>query len=89
MTCKIVKSGLIGTPIEVTKAKNKAIEGINGIIISETKNSFVLDTQKGVKRILKSHILVLTLTEKGVCVHGMLLAKRPKDRIKQKVRRKK
>ena len=48
-----------------------------------------IQTKENKKRILKSHLLVVNFPEEGINVDATLLQKRPKDRIKQKIQKKK
>ena len=80
---------LIGKIIIVKKAKNKSLEGLKGKIIEESKQSFMIETKDGPKRILKSHLEFISFPQEGIEMDARLLAKREKDRLKQKIRKKK
>lgn len=82
----IIKKELIGSEVIVTHSKNRSNLGIHGRIIDETKNCLVIQTEKGDKRILKDNI-VLEFPAKGVRVEGHLLAGKPEERIKKKVKK--
>ena len=43
----------IGKKVEVVDAKNKDYVGIKGRVIDETLNLLIIETQKGIKKILK------------------------------------
>ena len=48
------KKELIGLSIEVISSKNRTLVGLKGKVIDETKNMFTIETQKGIKKIMKS-----------------------------------
>lgn len=80
----ILKKELIGSEIKVTWAKNKANIGIEGRIIDETKNMLTIDTEKGLKKLIKKEIRMKLMKEKTT-INGELLVGRPEDRIKKKI----
>lgn len=79
----VLKRELIGAEIEVLDAKNKANAGIQGSIIDETKNTLLVETKNGIKRLLKGNITIMLKKEK-IKINGSLLIGRPEDRIKKK-----
>jgi len=85
----IVRHELIGLPVRVVEAKNKKNIGIRGKVVNETSKTLVIETEKGEKRIFKSHVVLhITLPNRKVVeVDGKLLAGRPWDRIKKKIRK--
>ncbi|MGC8648803.1 MAG: ribonuclease P protein component 1 [Candidatus Micrarchaeia archaeon] len=50
----IVLHELIGTKVKVIMSSDILQKNIKGVIIDETKNSFLIDTPTGVKRIIKN-----------------------------------
>lgn len=78
---KITQDELIGKDIEVVNARNPSLKGMKGRITDETKNSFVLKTKKGNKRIMKKDA-DFHFTKENITIKGENLAKRPEDRIK-------
>ena len=85
----IIRHELIGLKVEVVGAKNPKNIGISGKVVNETNKTLVIETKKGEKRIFKSQVtLQLTLPSKKVVeVDGKLLAGRPWDRVKKKIRK--
>jgi len=71
------KGELIGSKIEVINADNKALVGIKGKIIDETKNMLILDNGK---KLIKTQV---TIKIEGIILNGKKLASRPEDRIKK------
>jgi RNase P/RNase MRP subunit p29 len=58
MNIKKVKEIIIGSKIKITEAKNKTLEGLKGKVIDQTKNTITLDTKKGIKKIILSHVKI-------------------------------
>ena len=54
MKLKTIKNLKIGSNIEIKESKNKSLIGLKGKVIDETKNMFTIETQKGIKKIMKS-----------------------------------
>ncbi len=80
----ILRHELIGLDIEIVKAKNKALGGIKGKIIYETKNLLHVETKKGIKKIIKDQIIIrLRFKGKMLEINGKLLVGRPEERIKK------
>ncbi|MCL5430431.1 MAG: ribonuclease P protein subunit [Candidatus Marsarchaeota archaeon] len=50
----IVLHELIGLDCEVTNSSDQFQQGIRGIVVDETRNSLVLETSKGLKRVVKN-----------------------------------
>ena len=48
-----IKEEFIGLRIQVYKSKIKSLEGLYGEIIDETKNTFVIKTENGIKIVPK------------------------------------
>jgi len=71
---------LIGSIIQIEEAKNKALKGINGKIIDETKNTITIQTTKGTKKIIKDQT---TIRINNKTIDGKKLIGRTESRIKQ------
>jgi len=78
---KITQDELIGKDVEVVNARNPSLKGMKGKITDETKNSFVLKTVKGSKRVMKKDA-DFHFANENITIKGENLAKRPEDRIK-------
>ena len=80
----ILRDELIGLEAEVINAKNKDLIGIKGRIIDETKYTLVLDTDKGIKKVLKAQATFkLPYKGKNLAVEGKLLIGRPYERLRK------
>ena len=88
---EILLQEFIGNHVKIVDAKNTTLKGVEGVIVDETKHTFVVQVaeEQVLKRILK-HVIVLELSYKGkrVRIQGRLLVGRPEDRIKKKRNRK-
>jgi len=85
----IVRHELIGLKVKVVGAKNPKNIGIQGKVVNETQKTLVVEAKGKEKSIFKSQVtLQFTLPSKKVVeVDGKLLAGRPWDRIKKKIRK--
>ena len=71
---------LIGQEITISDSKNSEIVGINGKIIMETKNMFVINTKSGKKNIPKN--ICQLSNDKGIIkTNSTKLSKRPYERL--------
>jgi ribonuclease P protein subunit POP4 len=85
----IIKHELIGLEVEVVASRNPNHIGIKGLVVNETKNMLWIETPKGIKKIPKKYtVFMFTLPNgKKVKVNGNVIARRPEDRIRTKVRK--
>ncbi|MEK6940326.1 MAG: ribonuclease P protein subunit [Nanoarchaeota archaeon] len=81
---EILNEEIIGKKIKVTRAENNSLNGIEGTIVDETRNTITVETTNGEKKLLKSQV-VLKMASKGKVyeLDGRLLLNRPEDRIKK------
>lgn len=84
---RLIKGELIGLGVKVISSKNQANDGLQGKVVDETKNTFVLKTVKGKKRLIKQNcVFEFEVGRKRVRIEGKILAKRPEERIKLRLR---
>ena len=77
---ELLKGELIGINVQII-GKN-----IQGMIIDETKNMFVIKSKKGIKKIIKKNSkMEFTINNEKVVVEGEKLVARPEERVKLKV----
>ncbi|MEK6963447.1 MAG: ribonuclease P protein subunit [Nanoarchaeota archaeon] len=69
----------IGSMLEVVQSPNSSLTGLHGKVINETKYTFVIETDKKEKRIMKKGN---TFHINGKEVQGSLITKRPEERLK-------
>jgi ribonuclease P protein subunit POP4 len=84
---KLIKSELMGQTIKVISSRNLANRGLQGTIVDETKNTLVIETAKGKKRLIKQDcVFELEVGKQKIRIKGIILAKRPEERIKIKLK---
>ena len=77
---------MIGLESEIIQATNSQIMGLNGMIVDETKNMFMINTKNGIKKIPKDNAtwkFSINNTEKQI--DGSTLMKRPHERLGRKI----
>lgn len=80
----IVRHELIGRDIKIVGAKNKSLEGIRGKIVYETKNLIHVETETGIKKLIKDQITIkMNYKGKTIEINGKLLVGRPEERVKK------
>jgi len=77
---------LIGLRVKVAASSCKDLMGIQGKIVDETRNTFLVQTSTGTKRVPKAACEFL-FPDAGFTVEGRKLVCRPEDRTKKLVRR--
>ena len=78
----ITSHEFIGLNTEIVKSTNPQVIGLNGRIINETKSMFTINTENGVKSIVKStNSWKFSIENKDVIVEGTKITKRPFDRL--------
>lgn len=80
----IAQHELIGLRVTVVDARNKSLIGIQGEIVDETKQTFVIETKAGEKKVLKKDVHFKTkIGDQEIIIQGEILVGRPEDRIKK------
>ena len=83
-TKNILKHELIGLEIEVVEANNKTLVGLKGKVVDETRNTLIIKSQKGEKKILKKNLKIqIEVSGEKIIITGKKLVGRPEDRIKK------
>ena len=84
----LVRHELIGLPVEVVSGTNPCTVGISGRVVDETRNTFLIETRSGDKRVPKSsNSFVFTLSQGlKVKARGSVLVSQPENRINKKMR---
>jgi len=80
----LVKDELIGRHVTITKCTDPKWVSKKGVILDETKNTFLIKTGKQHKKIAKK-IATFAFEYEGntVEINGLRLTYRPEDRIKK------
>ena len=74
------KHELIGLPVVVTASTDPSLVGLRGTVADETRNTLLVETAKGEKRVPKKGT---SFAFGGIPVQGDDLLFRPEDRIKR------
>ena len=84
----ILRHEFIGLRMCVESSPNKTEEGISGLIVDETKNTFLVKTGNGIKTLGKQHkLLRVTLPDgESVRIDGNVLSVSPSRRVSMRVR---
>ncbi|MBR9680073.1 MAG: ribonuclease P protein component 1 [Candidatus Altiarchaeota archaeon] len=86
----ILSEELIGSSCKIVESTDKARIGLAGTIVDETKNTFILRTDKGDKIVPKKECsFVIELDKRKYRIDGKMLVGRPEDRVKQGIRQRK
>ena len=75
---------LIGLHVKIKKCNDPSWNGKNGIIIDETKNTFLIEIKDKQKRITKNiATFEFEINGKKMMLDGSKISYRPEDRIKK------
>jgi ribonuclease P protein subunit POP4 len=81
---KFARDELIGLNVKITKCTDPKWEGKKGLVLDETKNTFLLEIKGKQKRIAKKcATFEFTYDDKKICLKGADIVYRPEDRIKK------
>jgi len=81
---EIVKDELIGRNVKIKECTDSTFVNISGIIIDETKNTFLIEIEDKQKRIAKNTaIFEFEYKGKKINIKGSRLIYRPEDRTKK------
>lgn len=88
--CNIIRHELIGLHIKVSQSTNEKMTGIEGKVVDETKNMFIIKTNDGEKKVpKKENSFEVHLPDGNVIeVEGALLIGRPESRLKSSIPKK-
>jgi len=85
----LARHELNGLSVQVVGSTERGLVGISGMIVDETRNTLLVDTERGTKRIPKSNTsLTFTLPDgQKARVSGSILISQPENRINKKMQR--
>ena len=85
----IIRHELIGLEARVSKSTHRGYVGIRGLVVDETRNMLVIETERGRKMVPKAVSTFRFRLPDGTVVEvdGKLLVGRPEDRVKRRVKR--
>jgi len=75
-----LKQEFIGLSVKIIECTDKSLEGIEGIIIDETKNMLVIETGGKIKKVAKD---IAKFEINGKIVDGKKIKYKPEDRIRK------
>jgi ribonuclease P protein subunit POP4 len=83
----LARHELIGLGVLVEESHNPCLIGLSGKVVDETRNTFLLETERGMRRIPKSNTsLIFTLPDgRKVRVAGSILISQPENRINKRM----
>lgn len=83
----LARHELIGLYATVDDSTNPCQRGLFGKVVDETRNTFLLETERGIKRIPKSNTsLIFTLPDgRRVRAAGSILISQPENRISKRM----
>ncbi len=70
----------IGESIKIVESSCKELEGLEGVVVDERRNVFILRTKRGVKTIPKGSCF---FEVNGIVFDGSVLCVKPEDKIKK------
>lgn len=82
----LVMHELIGLGVRVSKSSDPGKKGISGTVVDETRNTLVIETRKGERRVLPKAECTFRFSLPGgeaVEVEGRAIVARPEDRTKK------
>ncbi len=77
---EMIKEEFIGLTARVDRCTDPSLQGIEGVIIDETKNMLVIESGKSKRKIAKN-IAVFSIN--GTAIDGKKMKYRPEDRIRK------
>lgn len=75
-----LKQEFIGLPVKIIECTDKSLEGIEGIIIDETKNMLIIEADGKIKKVAKD---IAKFEINGRIINGKKIKYRPEDRIRK------
>lgn len=89
ITPDIIREEFIGTNGTVASSNHMGYLGISGEVVDETRNTFTLQQQGKMKKIIKDQAVFQFRLSDGTIVeiNGKLLVGKPEDRLKKTTKR--
>jgi ribonuclease P protein subunit POP4 len=83
----LARHELIGLEVLVEDSFDPGLIGLSGQVVDETRNTFLLETERGLQRIPKSNTsLIFTLPDgRRVKAAGSILISQPENRINKRM----
>lgn len=89
VTPSIINHEFIGTHATIIQSPHPGYVGISGKVVDETKNTFMIQQNGEMKRIVKdTAVMHFTFSDDTIVeISGKLLVGKPEDRLKKTVKR--
>lgn len=85
----IIKGEYVGLNVEINKTSGTNEEMIKCLIIDESKKTFKIENENGIKTIIKKNsIITIRKKDKSYNIIGDILVGKPEERVKKKIRKK-
>lgn len=84
----LARHELIGLSVLVAGSTDSGLVGVSGRIVDETRNTLLVETERGTKRIPKSNTSLTFTLPDGLRarVSGSILISQPENRINKKIK---
>ncbi len=85
----LARNELIGLRATVAESTNPCLVGLSGRVVDETRNTFLLETKAGEKRVPKSNTSLIFNLPSGqrVKIECSVLISQPENRINKRMQR--
>ena len=89
VTPDIIREEFIGSASTIASSPHTSYVGISGEVISETRNTFTINHQGKMKKVVKNQAVFHFQFSDGTVVEidGKLLVGKPEDRLKKTIKR--
>ncbi len=89
VTPSIIQDEFIGLKAKVGKSSNPSCTSVSGLVINETRNTFVILQDEKRKTVIKDQSVFHFTFPDGTIVEidGEILVGRPEERLKKRIRR--
>ena len=81
----LARDEIIGLPVNIKKCTDPEWEGKSGVVIDETKNTFLVRIQNNKNKRIAKKIATFEfkVNEEKIVINGAKIAYRPEERIKK------
>jgi len=81
---ELMRDELIGLPVKIISSQDPRWDNKEGVIVDETKNTFIIKIDDKEKRIAKNiAVFEFIYDDKKIRINGKEIMYRPEDRIKK------
>ncbi len=81
---RLMRDELIGLPITIRESTDPTWLNKSGVVVDETKNTFLIKIDNSIKRIAKNiATFEFKVGDETICINGKRIMYRPEDRIKK------